>query len=212
MATQESIPVQQSSVAELTPRAARSVTTLRLGRLLCGANCDSPCRIRNISANGMMIETNRTLPAGLEITVQLRCGSQLVGSVVWSDGNRAGIEFPHPIDLEHFLARATHEHGANDCGIPRAPRFVLGYPAKLGCFGRMIPVFIANVSQSGLRVRSTQPLRVGQDLMLHAPGLPQYGCTVRWADGEEAGLAFQGILPFDDLSNWLATRHQCLPE
>lgn len=50
--------------------------------------------VRNISLEGMMIETGSQLPEGTQLLVKLRNGGIRRGRVKWSGGGMAGINFP----------------------------------------------------------------------------------------------------------------------
>lgn len=59
--------------------------------------------VRNISCTGAMIEGTTVPPAGREVILKagpLDCFSR----VVWTEGNRCGLEFDEPIDMADVLA------------------------------------------------------------------------------------------------------------
>lgn len=55
-------------------------------------------RVRNISAGGMMAESEVTVAAQERIRVELRNIGQVHGTVVWVNGPRFGVVFDTPID------------------------------------------------------------------------------------------------------------------
>lgn len=184
-------------------RAPRTVTTLLVGKLLCRGTVEHLCRIRNISMTGMMLETHHTLGYGNWVTVELRSGDRLQGSVVWSSEGRAGVEFAAAIDVDHILAQA--KAGPDRfCGpAPRAPRFDVECAARISCFGRYIDVTLENISQSGARIALPKPPREDTEIILSVPGLPTRRCTTRWARDEKAGLIFLEPISYNDLAPWL---------
>ena len=68
----------------------------------------SPCRLRNISETGAMIESSAPLRAGLEPMLELGDGIQLSSTVAWVAGDTAGLRFSQPFDLT-LLASARPE-------------------------------------------------------------------------------------------------------
>jgi hypothetical protein len=65
----------------------------------------SPCRLRNISQTGAMIETAAPLRVGAEPVLELGESIQLSATVAWVVGDTAGLAFRQPFDL-HELASA----------------------------------------------------------------------------------------------------------
>lgn len=191
--------------AEWRPRAPRAVTTLLVGRVVQDDGVDDLCRVRNLSAGGMMLETQRGLRVGHEITLELRSGGVLSGRVVWTKPGRAGIQFPLEVEVERVLS-ASLRHPATPGGpTPRAPRFETCCTAWLRVARTPLRVKLLNLSQggAGLALPDEQLLGSG-GVTLSIPGLTPRRCTVRWQEGLEAGLGFFDFLTFAELSDWLA--------
>ncbi len=62
-------------------------------------------KIRNLSANGCMAESNITAVTGTKIEIDIRNLGWVLGNVVWVIDNRMGIAFEDPIDP--LVARQT---------------------------------------------------------------------------------------------------------
>lgn len=203
------MPIHNPASAPDADRAPRTVTTLLVGKLVARGTVEHLCRIRNISMTGMMLETHHTLGFGNWVTVELRSGDRLQGSVVWSSEGRAGVEFATLIDVDHILAQA--KAGPDGfCGpAPRAPRFDIECAARISCFGRHIDVTLENISQSGARIRMPKPPREDTEIILSIPGLPSRRCTTRWARDDQAGLIFLEPISYNDLGPWL---EHCTPD
>lgn len=196
MASHHVHPVEQPS--PMAYRAPRTVTTLLVGRLLRGGFPDTPCRVRNVSTSGMLVECHVALAEGDSIAVELRSGSRLEGTVAWHEGVRAGVEFVEPVDLDLVLAEA-----ANEAGVPRSPRFDVTCPARLSTYGRAIAATIENLSQTGARLAVAEPISPDTAYVLTIPGLAPRRCTVRWCAGEDAGIRFVEAIAFAELAHWL---------
>ena len=65
----------------------------------------TPCRLRNISETGAMIESSAPLRVGAEPMLQLGESIHLSATVAWVAGDTAGLAFTKPFDL-HELATA----------------------------------------------------------------------------------------------------------
>ena len=68
----------------------------------------SPCRLRNLSETGTMIECSAPLRAGAEPMLELGETIQLAATVAWVAGDTAGLRFSEPFDLTQ-LASARPE-------------------------------------------------------------------------------------------------------
>lgn len=204
MRTTQAYEIEQPPVQ--LPRAPRAMTTLLVARLLRPGCPDTPCRIRNVSTTGMMLETHVELVPDTQVTVELRDGTRLDGRVVWHKEGRAGIAVPAQIDLKRLLSGPAPERGA-----PRAPRFDIDCAVRLSRYGRSAPAMIENLSQTGARVVLDTPAEPGSDYRISIPGLPPRHCEVRWCDGAEAGLKFIEPIAFADLARWLCSSSRPSP-
>ncbi|WP_448661358.1 PilZ domain-containing protein [Sphingomonas sp. CJ20] len=184
-------------------RAPRVVTTLLVGKLLGGDRREYLCRIRNISATGMLVESNRLVAIGEPVWVELRSGDRLAGDVAWCEPGRMGVQFDAPIVVDDILANAKSRLAMNEAGVPRAPRFAVQCAARINSFGRSIDVMVENVSQSGAGLRMAKPPHRDTQVILSIPGLPPRRCTTRWSDEERAGLTFLDVIPYHELAAWL---------
>lgn len=185
--------------ARWAQRAPRTVTTLLVGKLLCDGSGEQLCRVRNLSATGMLIETQRALGYGNWIAVELRCGQNLQGTVAWSSTGRAGVQFTAPIDVDQVLAVARGATAARVVA-PRAPRFAANLTARLVNEGHPLEVTVENISQSGARVQLGEQRELDRSVTLTIPGLQPRRCTVRWTRDQTVGLAFMDMVPYNELA------------
>lgn len=74
-------------------------------------------RVRNLSAAGMMAESDLRVLAGTRVTVTLKNVPEVAGNVAWVHGTRFGIAFGEEID-----PKAPRSNVGT--GEPAAPRFV----------------------------------------------------------------------------------------
>jgi hypothetical protein len=186
-------------------RAPRTVTTLMVGKLICSGAGEQLCRVRNISATGMMLESPFPLRESDRIVVELRGGPVLEGEIKWVSSGRAGVQFHEAIDVEEVLATAKGSSPAARLrrAVPRAPRFAIASNARLVCNGVSHSVLMENISQSGARVRLSNQPDLDRVMTLVVPGLSPRSCTVRWAEDDSAGVAFIEMIPYAELSAWL---------
>lgn len=68
----------------------------------------SRARLHNVSATGALIETGRSFPLGSEILLDLGDPGALFATVSWARGDKCGLQFRQPFDIER-LANARTE-------------------------------------------------------------------------------------------------------
>lgn len=74
----------------------------------------------------------------------------------------------------------------------RGPRRTVGLDAHLHRgTGVIVPITIRDLSYSGCKVATPEPLIDGETMALSVPGRGRINVTVRWFDGAEAGLEFE---------------------
>lgn len=89
--------------AEPRKRAASRLSFFLTTRISRSGGATFSARVRNLSAGGMMIETEEPLVPGTEVTAQVRGIGMIDGRVAWSGPRRCGIAFTRAVDPE--LAR-----------------------------------------------------------------------------------------------------------
>jgi hypothetical protein len=70
--------------------------------------------IRNLSRNGLMMETTLPPPKGQIVVVKIEGLAPIWGEVRWCKGGKAGIRFEEPISAEELFHCAMREPIAND--------------------------------------------------------------------------------------------------
>jgi hypothetical protein len=76
-------------------------------------------KVRNLSAGGMMAESDMTVVRGARVTVDLRNLPSITGSVAWVQENRFGVAFAQEIDPR---APRTPVGNSSDLSTPRFVR------------------------------------------------------------------------------------------
>jgi hypothetical protein len=192
-----------SNVAPSPPdrrRDTRHMRILRVGTLVLGSRREL-CLIRNISAGGMMAHVYSPVELDQEVSIALKSHHLLRGRVVWvhEDGN-VGIEFDDPIDVEAMLSHAT----LTDNGwLPRMPRVEVDWLATVRADSSLHWVTVRDISQGGVKLECDRPLDPGQPVVLTIDKFRSVKGAVRWCDGGAAGIAFNELIPFQELMGWL---------
>jgi hypothetical protein len=187
-------------------RIERRVTTLLVAKLSCAGSNEHLCRVRNISESGMMIETHKPLGFASWVSVELRSGERLEGTVAWAGTGRAGVQFVQRVDVDRILADAkliASGERRDNGNAPRPPRFEVDCPARISINGRYIDVTVENVSQCGARLRLPRPTRQDEQMIVAIPGLPSRRAITRWVTEEQAGVSFNDVIPYHELAAWL---------
>ena len=82
------------------PERAEDRTSMFLQAELRPADGRSPevCRVRNVSAGGVMCEARQTYLSDERVEVTFRSVGTVAGTVKWVSANRVGVSFDEPID------------------------------------------------------------------------------------------------------------------
>ena len=86
---------------------------------------------------------------------------------------------------------------------PRTPRVEIDRMATLRAGARTHWVHARDISQSGVKVESDQPIEPGTEVVLTLEGFRPVPGVVRWSAGGHCGLAFNQLIPFSELIAWL---------
>jgi len=180
-------------------REARHLTILRVGALI-GPNGRELCLIRNISAGGLMAHVYSHHRSGSAVSVELKSNQPVPGIVVWADQANVGIEFDAPIDVEEMLSsQAVLDNGWR----PRLPRVEVDRLATLRCGARLYGVNTRDISQGGVKIETDQPFEVDREVVLTMERFRPLAGVVRWCNDGLAGIAFNHLIPFSELMEWL---------
>lgn len=127
------------SKAELRARAASRLNFFLMATISREGRADFSARVRNLSAGGMMIETEEALAPGTPVTAQVRGIGAIDGKVAWAGPRRCGIAFATPVDPE--LARKPVGTSGSDVPVYAKPIIVterkLSDAAKVEPKGRL---------------------------------------------------------------------------
>ena len=104
------------------PRAARALRQSILRRVMLehgGHNYEA--NVRNISATGALVEGLRNVPAGTVFRIHLSDGHIVTATARWTEEDRMGIEFSHPLELDETGRIAIITARANRRAAPQTP-------------------------------------------------------------------------------------------
>ncbi|QDP20182.1 PilZ domain-containing protein [Sphingomonas xanthus] len=172
------------------------MTLFRVGSIQVGDRREL-CLIKNISAGGMMIRLYCTLDVGTSLTVELKSGQPVNGTISWVRDQNAGVAFDQPIDVIDILSTSM------DGPRPRMPRIETGCHATLRDGSTVLRVEARDISQGGVKLRCDTLIPDGTDVVVSLPGLPAQAGVARWSDQGFMGVTFNRLLSLGELVAWL---------
>ncbi len=180
-------------------RNERHLKILRVGTLIAGGRREL-CLIRNISAGGLMAHVYSPLTPGQRVTVELKTNLLVAGRIVWVREGNAGIRFDAAMDVAEMLA---NPQVLDNGWRPRTPRVGIDRLATLRSGARTNWLQARDLSQSGIKLESDQAPAPGEEVVVTLDGLRPLHGAVRWAGGGQCGIAFNQLIPFAELIDWL---------
>lgn len=177
----------------------REITILRVGTLI-GPDGRELCLVRNISAGGLMAHVYCRHVEGERLAVELKVDRQIPGHVLWVNESNIGIQFDEAIDVEEMLTN----HSMQDNGWRhRMPRVEVDRLATLRVGARLYGVNTCDISQGGVKIETDEALEPGQEVVLSLDKFRPVTGVVRWCIGGFGGIAFNQLIPFNELMGWL---------
>lgn len=183
-------------------RSAQRVMTVFKAARIGTADGDDLGLIRNISAEGAMIETQLTLSVDEAVLIEIQSGNPIEGRVRWTRDGMAGIQLGHAIDIAEALRTSGPDDVADRIRPPRFDRMV---DATLQCEGRQWPATTRNISLSGVHVVTGSAVLLPRHahVVLRIDGLGALGGVLRWQRGNGNGIRFEHPLPLRQFQRWL---------
>lgn len=178
----------------------RDRTIFRAARLSSRIhNVEGLAIVRNISEDGMQVETKLGFKNGEHVAVSLADGDRIEGEVVWQDGNSFGIKFFDWVSVEQALNRNSD---APNGFKPRAPRIVLDLPIILRVGGYLADAQICDLSQRGAKLKFDRFLPIDTRVQISYDELRPISGSVKWQASDTIGIEFHRILSVEELSSW----------
>jgi hypothetical protein len=180
----------------------RLLTMLPTAKLVIG-NEQHLCRVRNISAGGLLAETLNRHEVGTAVRVEFNSHQHLPGEVVWTRETSCGIKFEQNVDLRELLANRPARGSGHR---PRPPRLYISCSAALDIDGIRYRTQISDISLGGLKVAISDWNCVGKDVTVTLESLGTIRGTIKWYKSGKAGIVFAKPLPFEHLAEWMGKR------
>lgn len=174
----------------------RHLSLLRVGILTIDGRREL-CLIRNVSVGGMLVRAYSDIAVGAAVSIELKEGEPVSGSVSWAKDECLGVTFDSPIDVLALIS------ASNDGPRPRMPRVEVCCTVWVREGATVSRAVAVNVSQGGLRIECPASLTVGAEVIVTMPGLAPEPGTVRWNDDGAYGITFNRVLALSQLVVWL---------
>ena len=155
------------------------------------------CLITNISSGGMKIRPYCSLAEGQSLTIELKTGMSVPGTVAWAEDGSVGVQFDEPVDVLDILS------ASQDGPRPRMPRVEVNCMARIRDGSDVYQVRVCDVSQGGLKVESAKAIPLGIDLSVKLPDMEALPSVARWEEDGFVGITFNRLLSLSQLVEWL---------
>jgi hypothetical protein len=179
----------------------RLLALLPVGKLVAD-DWQDLCRIRNISAGGLMAETTRRHDSGVPVTVEINSNQQVGGTLVWTRDTTVGVKFDQNVDLREILANRRPRIGFR----PRPARLDINCTATVRIGGLYYKVEVRDISLGGIKVYLQDRECLGKDVVVTVESLRPVKGVIRWHEDGMAGIVFDKPVTFEELAEWLSKR------
>jgi len=180
-------------------RDVRHLTILRVGTVHVDGRREL-CLVRNISAGGLMAIVYSDFEVGERIQIELKTNQPIPGTVTWKGDSTVGVEFDEKVDIAEILSNPPLlENGWR----PRMPRVPIDRLATLRAGARTYWVSTRDISQGGVKVEADQAIDIGAETIVMLENFRPIPGVVRWRKGNVAGISFNQVIPFHELTRWL---------
>ena len=177
-------------------KSDRHLSLLRVGTLVIGDRREL-CLIKNVSAGGMLIRTYSSIADGTHVSIELKQGAPLSGTVRWTKDDCIGVTFDSPVDVLELISVSV------DGPRQRLPRIAVECTAWIRDGATMHRARTVNISQGGVRVVTPSDLSLGGELVVTLIGLSPIAGVARWKDDGQYGISFNRSLALPVLVAWL---------
>jgi len=189
------------------PRPAERRTSERLQAILpvarlITADTNHFCRIKNMSAGGLMAEVAAPLEVGEVVQVELNSELRLPCTVIWVRTGLVGVKFDGNVDLRALITSPVRGQG----GSPRPPRLDVTCSATVQIERLYHRVEVRDISLGGMKVALNDWQCTGKTVVVTVESLRPVRGKVRWYKGGFAGIVFDKPLRFEELAEWMARR------
>lgn len=182
----------RGSTLEDQREAPRSSLMLRIAKIVAQGG-EYPCLMRDVSAGGISLRFFHKVVPEQRVILEQANGATWPIERVWARGHEAGYRFACDVDVETFIAERSKYPD-------RALRLRIGRPALVALEGQTRRARTLDLSCKGARLEAEDRLPVGSFVKVAIEGFPlRYG-HVKWRDGEQHGIDFQGTMPLDEFA------------
>lgn len=195
------------SLSTLVPRPAERRADDRLLLLLPIAKLVSPgrqdlCRIRNVSAGGLMADVTSEQTVGTRLTVELGMDQKVSGEVVWTRGTSVGVKFDDNVDVRDLMADKKPVTGYT----PRPPRLDVTCGATVHIGPARYNVAVHDISLGGMKLAFNDFDCVGRKVAVAIESFRTVKGRIAWYRAGQAGIVFDRPLRFEELAGWIGRR------
>lgn len=196
------------SLSTEVPRPSERRTDERLQAILPLAKLVSEhgqdlCRIKNISAGGLMAETTSPQEVGREVFIEMNFDQRIPGRIVWARAGAVGIKFDQNVDLRELLAHKRPRAGSYRQRPPRL-EVTCGATVKIGRFYHQVEV--RDISLGGIKVAVNDWDCLGKEAIVTVESLRPIKGKVRWYKAGQAGIVWDQPMTFEELAEWMGKR------
>lgn len=158
------------------------------------------CFVHRITSGGLSLTVTGPVSHGERATIELPFGLAAEGWIDGDDPAALAFRFDQPLDVVGALARCL---AALPAERRQMPRVELRQRLCVRHSGQADFAWTRNLSPGGVGIETRATLQAGEAVELTLDGLRPLIGEVRWAERDQAGIAFAEELGWQTLMPWL---------
>ena len=106
----------------------------------------------------------------------------------------------------YYISSRHLEPGRRELQERLHERLTMRCPARVRIGNRQYAAYLENISEGGVKLQTLSPIVGSGKAILQLPDLPPLRGELRWADGQQGGVAFTFAGQSYDLRDWIKDR------
>lgn len=186
------MPDDSLTLADPTNRQRHPRLSVLIGAALIVEGHQVDCDVIDLSAGGAKVRVDHSLDIGMLVDLSIEGSPQLGGTVVWWNGEFAGIRFHENAELAEDEVVEVIESAQDDRERRTDTRTSVLWLADLYVGIRHYRCKILNIAAGGAKLSIDADLKLGAEVTLRSRNFGEFKAEIVWKKDGAFGVRFEG--------------------